>query len=149
MTISIARGWSPAAAMPAGGWPRAVGSSDRVWPREGSGPTYGAMAILPPTVGPRAALRDLGAFLRQRSREQVIAATLAVLVTIIIVIIFFVDSKINTAPPPQVIFVENYGPGRTDAEIIRDQKKASEDRRKAEEARRQEFQKLEKQFGIE
>jgi len=127
VSIAIARGWQSAA------------------PR----PIFADMAILPPMVGPRAALRDLAAFLQQRSREQIIGAALAVLVTIIIVIIFFVDSKINTAPPPQVIFVENYGPGRTDAEIIRDQKKASEDRRKAEEARRQEFQKLEKQFGIE
>ena len=138
MTISIVRGWSHTAALPAGGWPRAV-----------AGPTYGAMAILPPTVGPRAALRDLTAFLRQRSREQVIAGTLAVLVTVIIVIIFFVDSKINTAPPPQVVFVENYPANRTDAQIKADQLKASEDRKKAEEARRKEFQKLEKQFGIE
>ena len=107
------------------------------------------MAILPPTVGPRAALKDLAAFLRQRSREQVIGAALAVLVTIIIVIIFFVDSKINTAPPPQIVYVENYGPDRTDADIIRDQKKASEERRRAEALRRQEYQKLQKQFGIE
>ncbi len=121
----------------------------RGWPLAGSGPTYGAMAILPPTVGPRAAFRDLTAFLRQRSREQMIAAALAVLVTIIILIIFFVDSKINTAPPPQVVFVENYPATRTDAEIKADQQKASEDRRKAEEARRREFQKLEKKFGIE
>jgi hypothetical protein len=112
-------------------------------------PTYRAMAILPPTVGPRAALRDLTAFLRQRSREQLLGASLAVLVTIIILIIFFVDSKINTAPPQQVVFVENYGPDRTDADIIRDQKKASEDRRKAEEHRRQEYRKLQKQLGIE
>jgi hypothetical protein len=107
------------------------------------------MAILPPMVGPRAALKDLTAFLKQRSREQVIAASLAVLVTIIIVIIFFVDSKINTAAPPQIVYVENYGPERTDADIIADQKKASEERRKAEEARRKEYEKLEKQFGIE
>jgi len=107
------------------------------------------MAILPPMVGPRAALKDLTAFLRQRSREQMIGAALAVLVTIIIVIIFFVDSKINTAPPPQVIYVENYGPDRTDAEIIADQKKASEEQRKAELARQEEFKKLEKKFGIE
>ena len=100
-------------------------------------------------VGPRAALKDLTAFLGQRSREQVLAATLAVLVTIIIIIIFLVDSKINTAPPPQIVYVENYGPDRTDADIIADQKKASEERHKAEEARRKEFQKLEKQFGIE
>ena len=127
MTIAVARGWQDV-------------------PR---GPTFGAMAILPPAVGPRAALSDLKAFLRQRSREQVIAATLAVLITIIIVIIFFVDSKINTAPPPQIVYVENYPAGRTDADIKADQKKASEERRKAEEARRKEFQKLEKQFHIE
>lgn len=107
------------------------------------------MAVLPPVSRPSVALRDLVAFLRQRSREQVIAAILAVLVTIIIVIIFLVDSKINTAPPPQIVYVENYGPDRTDADIIADQKKASEERHKAEEARRKEFQKLEKQFGIE
>jgi len=138
MTIAIARGWQHPAALPTGGWPRAIVA-----------PTYGAMAILPPVVGPRAALRDLTAFMRQRSRDQIIGASLAVLVTIIIVIIFFVDSKINTAPPPQIVYVENFGPDRTDADIIRDQKKASEERRKAEEARRKEFQKLEKQLGIE
>ena len=121
----------------------------RDWRDGFAGPTFPGMAILPPTVGPRAALKDLSAFLRQRSREQVIAAALAVLITVIIVIIFFVDSKINTAAPQQIIFVENFRPGRTDADIIRDQKKASEERRKAEEYRRQEYQKLEKQFGIE
>ena len=107
------------------------------------------MAVLPPVSRPSVALRDLVAFLRQRSREQVIAAILAVLVTIIIVIIFFVDSKINTAPPEQVIFVENYAPNRTDADIVRDQKKAAEDRRRGEEAKRKQFQELEKKFGIE
>jgi hypothetical protein len=127
VSIAIARGWQDATMRP----------------------TSSAMAILPPMVGPRAALKDLKAFLGQRSREQVLGATMAVLVTIIIVIIFLVDSKINTAPEPTVVYVENYGPGRTDADIIADQKKASEERRKAEEARRKEFQKLEKQFGIE
>jgi hypothetical protein len=121
----------------------------RGWQDGLAGPTFGAMAILPPAVGPRAALKDLTAFLRQRSREQIIAACLAVLITIIILIIFIVDSKINTAPPPQVVFVENYGPERTDADIIADQKKASEDRRKAEEAKRKEFEKLAKKFHIE
>ena len=127
MSIAVARGWH------------------YVSPR----PTYAAMAILPPMVGPRAALRDLAAFMRQRSRDQVIGAALAVLVTIIIVIVFFVDSQINTAPPPQIVYIENYGPERTDADIIRDQKKASEDRKKAEEARRKEFEKLQKELGIE
>jgi CelD/BcsL family acetyltransferase involved in cellulose biosynthesis len=122
---------------------------ERVWRTPPPGPIFPAMAILPPMVGPRAALADLRAFMSRRSREQVWGAVMAVLVTIIILIIFFVDSKINTAPPPQVVFVENYPANRTDAEIKADQKKASEDRRKAEEARRREFQKLEKKFGIE
>ena len=138
MSIAVARGLHYDSCHRAGGWPR-----------EPVGPTYAAMAIFPPMVGPRAALRDLAAFMRQRSRDQVIGASLAVLVTVIIVIIFFVDSKINTAPPPQIVYVENYGPDRTDADIIRDQKKASEDRKKAEEARRKEFQKLQKELGIE
>ena len=127
MSIAIARGWQ-SASLP---------------------PTYRAMAILPPMVGPRAALRDLTAFMRQRSREQVIGAALAVLVTMIIVIIFFVDSKINTAPPQQIVYVESFPADRTDADIIAEQKKASEDRKKAMEARRQEFEKLQKQLGIE
>jgi hypothetical protein len=127
VSIAIARGWQSAA------------------PR----PIFADMAIFPPTFGPRAALADLKAFLRQRSREQVIAACLAVLVTIIILIIFLVDSQINTAPPPQIVYIENYGPDRTDADIKADQKKASEERRKQEEARKREFQKLEKQFHIE
>jgi hypothetical protein len=138
VTIAIARSWQRPAAATAGGWPRAAG-----------GPTYGAMAILPPMVGPRAALKDLTAFMRQRSREQILGASLAVLVTMIIVIVFLVDSKINTAPPQHVIFVENYGPDRTDADIIRDQKQASEQRRKAAEAKRKQFQELEKKLGIE
>ena len=138
MSIAIARGWQHPAALAARGWPRTIAA-----------PTYGAMAILPPMVGPRAALRDLTAFMRQRSREQVIGASLAVLVTIIIVIIFFVDSKINTAPPAQIVYVENYGPDRTDADIIADQKKASEERRKAAEEKKRQFQELEKKFGIE
>jgi hypothetical protein len=126
VSIAVARGWQEAP------------------PR----PILPHMAILPPMVGPRAALADLKAFMSQRSREQVIGASLAVLVTMIIVIIFFVDSKINTAPPEQIVYVESYGPGRTDADIKADQRKASEERRKAEEARRKEFQKLEKKFGM-
>ena len=107
------------------------------------------MAVFPPVSRPSVAFRDLLAFMRQRSREQVIGFILAVLVTIIIVIVFLVDSKINTAPPPQVVYVENYGPDRTDADIIADQKKASAERKKAEEARRKEFEKLQKDLGIE
>ena len=122
---------------------------ERVWHMPPARPIFADMAILPPMASPRAAIGDLVAFMRQRSREQIIGASLAVLVTLIIVIIFFVDSKINTAPPATIVYVENYGPNRTDADIIADQKKAQEKQRRIDEVRRQEYQKLQKQFGIE
>lgn len=106
------------------------------------------MAVLPPISRPSVALRDLLAFLRQRSREQVIGLCLAVLVTTIIVIVFLVDSKINTAPPPQIIYVENYSANRTDAEIIADQKRDQAAREAAAKERQRQFQKLEKQLGM-
>jgi hypothetical protein len=107
------------------------------------------MSWFPHPSGPIAAFRDLAAFMRQRSREQVIGACLAVLVTAIIVIEFMVDSKIGTAPPPQVVEVELFSPKRTDAEIAADQKKDQAAKLAAEKERQKEFQKLEKQFGIE
>jgi hypothetical protein len=107
------------------------------------------MAILPPASRPSAAIKDLMAFLRQRSREQVIGATLAVLVTIIIVIIFLVDSQINTAPPPQIVYVEQWPANRTDAEIIADQKKHQAEREAAAREKQRQFQELEKKLGMD
>ena len=107
------------------------------------------MAILPPASRPSAALRDLMAFLRQRSREQLIGATLAVLVTMIIVIIFLVDSTINTAPPPQVVYVELYDSNRTDADIIADQKKDQAEKEALAKERQRQFQELEKKLGMD
>ena len=107
------------------------------------------MAILPPASRPSAAIKDLLAFLRQRSREQVIGATLAVLVTVIIVIIFLVDSKINTGPPPQVVYVELYNSNRTDAEIIADQKKDQAEKEALAKERQRQFQELEKKLGMD
>ena len=106
------------------------------------------MSWFPRPASPRAAFADLRNFMRQRSREQVIGAALAVLVTAIIVIEFLVDSKINTAPPPQIIYVEQWNANRTDAEIIADQKKDQAEREAAMKARQEQFQKLENQLGI-
>ena len=107
------------------------------------------MAVLPPVSRPGVALRDLMALLRQRSREQVIAACLSVLVTLIIVIIFFVDSQINTAPPPQVVYVELYESNRTDAQIAADQKKDQAEREALARERQRQFQELEKKLGMD
>lgn len=87
--------------------------------------------------------------MRQRSREQVIGACLAVLATAIIVIEFVVDSKMGIAPPPQVIEVELYPANRTDAEIVADQKKDQANKEAAEKERQREFQQLAKQLHID
>jgi len=110
----------------------------------------GRMAIFPPVSSPRAAIRDLVAAIRgDGGRERILGFTLSVLVTIIILILFFVDSKINTAPPPRIIYVEPYKPGRTDADIIASQKQDQADREAIAKERQRQYQKLEKRFGIE
>ena len=106
------------------------------------------MSLFPRPVSPRAALADLRAFLRQRSREQRIGAALSLLVTTIIVIVFFVDSKINTAPPPEVVYVESWSMNRTDAEIIEQQMKDQAELEAARKERQRQFQALENKFGM-
>lgn len=106
------------------------------------------MSWFPRPSNPIAALRDLAAFMRQRSREQTIGAILALLVTIIIVIEFLVDAQIGTAPPPRVVEVELYPANRTDAEIVSDQKKDMAERDAALKERQRQFQKLQNQFGM-
>jgi len=106
------------------------------------------MSWFPSPSSPRAAIRDLAAFMRQRSREQVIGGALALLVTGIIVIEFIVDAKIGTAPPPQIVEVELYPSNRTDAEIIADQKKDQAEKEAFEKEKQRQFQKLAKKFGM-
>lgn len=106
------------------------------------------MSWFPSPVSPRAAFADLRAFVRHREREHWIGAALAVLATIIIIIEFLVDSKINTAPPPRIVYVEQWKAGRTDAEIIADQKKAQAEKEAAARERQRQFQRLEKQLGM-
>ena len=113
-------------------------------------PYLDAMAILPPTSSPRTALRDFAAVFRHAdNRDRILAITLSILITIIILILFFVDSKINTAPPPRIVYVEDYKTGRTDADIIADQKKDQAEREAAAKERQRQFQELEKRLGIE
>lgn len=107
------------------------------------------MSFFPHPSSPRAALRDLFAFIRQREREHVIGAALAILVTLIIVIEFLVDSKVNTAPPPEVVEVQLYPANRTDADIIRDQKKDMAEREAAKKADQRQYQQLAKQLHID
>lgn len=104
------------------------------------------MAFFPPFVGPRAAFADLRAFVRQRSREHVIGAMLALLTTVIIVIIFFVDSQVNTAPPAQIVYVEQWSADRTDAEIIEQQKIDQAKKDERERLHREQLQRLDRKL---
>ena len=106
------------------------------------------MSWIPRPVGPRAALSDLAAFMRQRSREQLIGGALALLTTIIIVILFLVDSKVNTAPSAQIVYVDSWTANRTDAEIIALQKKDQAARQAAKLEKQRQFQRLENRFGM-
>lgn len=98
---------------------------------------------------PRAALRDLKALISQRGREQIWGLIMALLVTAIILVIFTIDPKVNTAPPPQVIYVENYKADRTDADIKADQAKDSAKRKALKEEKRRQFKELQDKLGIE
>jgi hypothetical protein len=82
-------------------------------------------------------------------RDRIIGLAIAVLVTTIILIIFFVDAKINTAPPPRVVYVETYAPDRSDADIIASQKKDSAERRAFALKKQRQFQALQKRLHIE
>ena len=107
------------------------------------------MSWFPRPVSPRAAFADLRAFMSHTSREQRLGAVFSVLATSIIVIVFFVDSKINTAPGPQIIYAESWDANRTDAEIIEQQKKDQAAREAALKERQRQFQELENKLGIE
>lgn len=109
---------------------------------------FHVMSWFPRPSTPRAAFRDLAAFLRQRSREQVIGASLALLITAIIVIEFLVDAQIGMKPPPSITYIDLYSANRTDADIIADQKKDQAMREAAKKEQQREFQKLENRLGM-
>jgi hypothetical protein len=106
------------------------------------------MSWFPRPSTPRAAFRDLAAFMRQRSREQVIGASLALLITAIIVIEFIVDAKVGMEVPQTPTYVELYPANRTDADIVADQKKDQVLRDAAEKEKQRQFQELEKRLGM-
>jgi stage V sporulation protein SpoVS len=107
------------------------------------------MSWFPKPSSPRAAFRDLAAFMRQRSREQVIGAGLALLVTAIIVTEFVVESKFGMSMPPQIVQVQLYPSNRTDAQIVADQKKDMAEKQAAAKEQQRQYQKLAKQFHID
>lgn len=107
------------------------------------------MPVLPPMHSPKVAFRDLKAFLSRRSREHTIAAVLSLGITIVILVVFFLDAKVNTAPPVTVTYVDSWAATRTDAEIQADQKKDQAANEERARARQQQFQEIANTLGIE
>jgi hypothetical protein len=106
------------------------------------------MSWMPRPVGPRAAIADFMAVLRGSGRDKIIGLTCAVLVTAIIIVEFLVDSKINTAPPPRIVYAQSWDANRSDAEIIAQQQKDQAAREAALLERQRQFQRLEKKLGM-
>ncbi|ATE62986.1 hypothetical protein [Rhizorhabdus dicambivorans] len=105
------------------------------------------MAIFPRPARPQALIADLKAFLRGQERHKILGAMIAIIMPTLILAGFYVDSK-RDKRKPDIIYVQNYAPGRTDEEIkrqnIADQKILDAQR----EARRQQYQKVADQLGI-
>ena len=93
-------------------------------------------------------MRDLFTVMRGSSREQRIAAALAVLVTAIIVIEFLVDAKVGMDVPETPTYVQYYPANRTDADIKADQKKEMAEKAAFEKEKQRQFQRLEKRLGM-
>jgi hypothetical protein len=107
------------------------------------------MSWFPRPSSPREAFRDLAAFMRHSSREQRIGAALALLVTAIIVIEFLVDPQIGTTPVEQEYSFDIVPSNRSDAQILADEKKDMAAKIAAQKEQQRQYQKLEKQLGID
>lgn len=104
---------------------------------------------LPRPASPRRAYNDLAAFFRHRSRHQLIAGGLAIILPALILVGFYEDGKTNLAPPrKQLIFAESWRADRTDAEIIAQQKIDAKAKAEAKIEKQHSYQRLEKRFGI-
>ena len=103
---------------------------------------------LPRPVGPRALIADLRAFFGSRSKPQLVAALLAIVLPALIIWAFFADSDTNTGVPPRVTYVENWRADRTDAEIIEGQRRDQIRREAIARERQRQFKALEKRLGI-
>ncbi|MBA2935423.1 hypothetical protein HZF05_15155 [Sphingomonas sp. CGMCC 1.13654] len=86
--------------------------------------------------------RDLGFFVRTRSRTDYVIAGIAAAMTIFIIFAFWHDSRFEAEP--QIIYVQNWPANRTDDQIRADQKKDRIEREQVEAYRKAEFQKMQK-----
>ena len=103
-----------------------------------------AMSIIPRPVSPKRAWADLRDYLAEGRRHKVLFLLLAVAIWG-----FLIDSKTNTAPGRQIIYIQNWSEDRTDAEIIAQQKIDLLRRQAAIKRKQEDFRKVADQFGID
>lgn len=104
---------------------------------------------LPRPASPRALWADIRDFFRQRSRVQLGAATVAIMMPVIIVVGFYYDGQTNIMPGEQVIYVKSWSANRTDEEIIAQQKIDQANKEAAIAERQRQYQKVEKRLGMQ
>ncbi|HEY9581210.1 MAG TPA: hypothetical protein VIR65_15260 [Rhizorhapis sp.] len=112
-------------------------------------PYLAGMAIFPQPVSPKRALIDLRDYLMEGRRHKILFLLLAIAATWVIVWGFLIDSKTNTAPGRQIIYVQDWAADRSDADIIAQQKVDLLKRVAAINRKQQEFRNVADQFGIE
>jgi len=103
---------------------------------------------LPRPASPRALLADIRAFARQRSRHQLIAASMAVLMPLVILVGFYFDAQTNIMPREQIVYAESWSANRTDAEIIAQQKIDKERKERALAERQRQYKEVERKLGM-
>jgi hypothetical protein len=108
----------------------------------GGGAHYLGPMPLPRPASPRALVKDIRAFLGQRSRYQLVSFAVALAMPIAILWLFVLDSN-NMKPGPRITFVESYPLSRSDDEI----RAAQLARQRAEAARAEQVRQRWKQLG--
>jgi hypothetical protein len=102
----------------------------------------------PRPSAPSSLWRDLKA-LAPRERHQQVFMALSLFITIMIFGVFALDFRQAHVIPAQIIYVESWPKGRTDAEIKKQQKIDSAAMHAAQKARQRELQKLADALGID
>src|SRR3546814_16713836 len=111
-------------------------------------PYLAGMAIFPQPVSPKRALIDLRDYLMEGRRHKILFLLLAIAATWVIVWGFLIDSKTNTAPGRQIIYVQDWAADRSDADIIAQQKVDLLKRVAAIHRKQQEFRTVADKFEI-
>lgn len=103
---------------------------------------------LPSLPSPAALVADVRALFAERSRHQLIAAGLAVLMPTAIIIGFYFDSRDIGRPQEQIVYAESWPADRSD-DVIKAEQKVDQVRRRAIQAERQrQFQVLKRRLGF-